>query len=104
MVNFNANVSSVLPRIDKLLPQPDNPAAEKVDFANTMRAVGKYISKVDDLQQSSDMSIKDLLSGKSQDITAVVSAVAKADVSFKLLVGIRNKLIDAYKQTMNMPL
>jgi flagellar hook-basal body complex protein FliE len=104
MINFNANVSSVLPRIDKLLPQADNPAAEKVDFANTMRAVGKYISKVDDLQQSSDMSIKDLLSGKSQDITAVVSAVAKADMSFKLLVGVRNKLIDAYKQTMNMPL
>ncbi len=104
MVNLNANVSSVLPGIDRLLPQAGNPAAEKVDFADAMRAVGKYISKVDDLQQSSDMSIKDLLAGKSQDITAVVSAVAKADVSFKLLVGVRNKLIDAYKQTMNMPL
>jgi flagellar hook-basal body complex protein FliE len=34
----------------------------------------------------------------------VVAAVAKADVSFKVLVGVRNKLIEAYKQTMNMPL
>jgi flagellar hook-basal body complex protein FliE len=25
-------------------------------------------------------------------------------VSFKVLVGVRNKLIEAYKQTMNMPL
>jgi flagellar hook-basal body complex protein FliE len=32
----------------------------------------------------------------------VVAAVAEADVSFKLLLGIRNKLIEAYKQTMNM--
>jgi flagellar hook-basal body complex protein FliE len=63
-----------------------------------------YISKVDGLQQSSNMSIKDLLSGKNEDITSVISEVAKADMSFKLLVGVRNKLIEAYKQTMNMPL
>jgi flagellar hook-basal body complex protein FliE len=31
-----------------------------------------------------------------------VAAVAKADISFKVLVGVRNKLIDAYKQTMSM--
>ena len=50
----------------------------------------------------SDVSIKDLLSGQNNDITAVVSSVAEADMSFKLLVGVRNKLIEAYKQTMNM--
>lgn len=103
MIDFNANVGSVLPNLNKLPPQMGN-ATEKVDFGETIKAVGKYISKVDDLQLSSDMSIQDLLSGKNQDITSVVSAVAKADMSFKLLVGVRNKLIEAYKQTMNMPL
>ena len=77
---------------------------KKTDFAGAVKGVGNYISKVDGLQQSSDMSIKDLLSGKNEDLTSVVSAVAKADMSFKLLVGVRNKLIEAYKQTMNMPL
>ena len=74
---------------------------QKTQFAN---AIKNYLSDVDDLQQSSDMSIKDLLSGKSEDIASVASAAAKADVSFKLLVGVRNKLIEAYRQTMNMPL
>jgi flagellar hook-basal body complex protein FliE len=78
--------------------------AKKLDFDNTVKAIDKYISNVDELQQSSDMSIKDLLAGKNQDIISVVSAAAKADMSFKLLVGVRNKLIEAYKQTMNMPL
>jgi len=73
-------------------------------FADTIKAASKEISKVDDLQQASDMSIKDLLSGRNEDITSVVSSVAKADMSFKLLVGVRNKLVEAYKQTMNMPL
>jgi len=103
MIDFNANVGSVLSNLNKLSPQRGN-ATEKVDFGEAIKAVGKYISKVDDLQLSSDMSIQDLLSGKNQDITSVVSAVAKADMSFKLLVGVRNKLIEAYKQTMNMPL
>ena len=74
---------------------------KKTNFAN---AIKSYLSNVDDLQQSSDASIQDLLSGKNEDIALVASAAAKADVSFKLLVGVRNKLIEAYKQTMNMPL
>ena len=83
------------------MPKVGGTDDKKIDFAN---AVKGYISKVDDLQQTSNMSIKDLLSGKNEDINSVVSQVAKADISFKLLVGVRNKLIEAYKQTMNMPM
>ena len=104
MIKLNPDVSSVLPNTNKLLPKVDNAATGKTDFANTIKTVGKYISQIDELQQASDMSIKDLLSGHNADITSVVSAVAKADMSFKLLVGVRNKLIEAYKQTMNMQL
>ncbi len=106
MINLNASVNSILPKTspDSIGIPKAGAGSQKSDFADTVKAVEKYISKVDDLQQSSDMSIKDLLSGKNADITSVVSAVAKADMSFKLLVGVRNKLIEAYKQTMNMPL
>ena len=103
MVNLNANVSSVLPKINPDAAGIAKSTNPKSGFADTIKAVEKHISKVDDLQQSSDISIQDLLSGKNEDITSVVSAVAKADMSFKLLVGVRNKLIEAYKQTMNMP-
>lgn len=77
---------------------------KKAGFADAIKGMENYISKVDGHQQSLDTSIKDLLAGKNEDITSVVSAVAQADMSFKLLVGVRNKLIEAYKQTMNMPL
>ena len=104
MVNLNANVSSMVPSTDKVMPQIEKGITEKADFTKAVKTIGQFVSEVDDLQQSSDMSIKDLLAGKNNDITSVVSAVAKADMSFKLLVGIRNKLIEAYKQTMNMQL
>jgi len=117
MVNLNSNIIGVQNSMKSILeprsvqsrnnldssgmPKVDSSEDKKANFAN---AVKNYISKVDDLQQSSNISIKDLLSGKNEDITSVISAVAKADISFKLLVGVRNKLIEAYKQTMNMPM
>ena len=102
MINLNANVNSVMPNSGLSMPKAGNGGVNKSGFADTIKAMEKSVSKVDDLQQSSNISIKDLLSGKNEDITSVVSAMAKADISFKLLVGVRNKLIQAYKQTMNM--
>ena len=56
---------------------------------------------MDGQQQAAATAVQDLVAGKGE-ILPVVSEVAKADLSFKLLVGVRNKLIEAYKQTMNM--
>jgi len=106
MIKLNPNLNPILPNAKTNsigIPKPVN-HSDKSEFANTIKAIEKYISKVDELQQTSEASIKDLLAGKHDDITSVVSAVAKADISFKLLVGVRNKLIEAYKQTMDMPL
>jgi flagellar hook-basal body complex protein FliE len=94
----------MLPQIQGPTPQTPAAAPAKSGFLHAVETAGNYVSKVNDLQNGSDTAIQDLLTGKSNDITAVVSAVAKADVSFKVLVGVRNKLIEAYKQTMNMPL
>ena len=114
MINFNPNLNVSQNSFDKTFA--NSPAksvgvnestgseTKPTNFSDALKTIDNYISDVDALQQSSDMSIKDLLSSSNADITSVVSAVAKADVSFKLLVGVRNKLIEAYKQTMNMPL
>lgn len=118
MVNINTNLSTIQNNINNLqanksvqdksndspLQQLNGTETNKVDFGDAVKAINKYVSGVDDLQESSDISITELLTGKNEDITSVVSAVAKADLSFKLLVGVRNKLIEAYKQTMNMQL
>ena len=104
MINFDPNVSSSLPNVKSSIGQSEGPGGANAGFSQAVKAVDKYVSKVDDLQKNSEASIEDLLTGKNNDITAVVSSVAKADVSFKVLVGVRNKLIEAYKQTMNMPL
>ncbi len=99
MINMNANISSI--NRPNILPSGGTSSAGKPGFGDAVKAVGQAINKVDAQQQQSDMSVQELLSGKG-DLTTVVSEVAKSDMSFKLLVGVRNKLIEAYKQTMNM--
>ena len=71
----------------------------KTSFAGKLKHI---IGQVDQTQQTSAATVEDLLSGKTQDILPTIAAVAKADMSFKLLIGVRNKVIEAYKQTMNM--
>ena len=75
------------------------PSGGKSNFAD---ALSKYVDKIDHDQQSAAGAIQDAAAGKTDDVLPVVSAVVKADLSFKLLVGVRNKVIEAYRQTMNM--
>jgi len=60
------------------------------------------LDKVELDQTKQAVAIEDLVTGRTQDVLPVVQAVADADLSFKLLLGVRNKMVDAYKQTMTM--
>jgi flagellar hook-basal body complex protein FliE len=102
MVNLNPNIGQATAGSIQQALKPQGQTGQTGEFSKTVNAVEKYLSNVDQNQQASNMSIQDLLSGRNEDIASVVAAVAKADVSFKVLVGVRNKLIEAYKQTMNM--
>ena len=61
------------------------------------------LERVDQLQKEADASITDLATGRQTDIHQTMIAVEKADVSFELLMQIRNKLIAAYERIMHMP-
>ena len=100
MINFNPTAGSIAPQPLQpagVIQKPDE--LKKTDFGNLIK---KYVAQADQQQQQSDAAAKDLLTGKNEDINSIVAQVAKADMSFKLLVGVRNKIIEAYKQTMQM--
>ena len=100
-IQFNPNVSN-LQQTAALRPTPqaaNQPQGNKVGFDN---AIQKSLDKVNEQQGQANQSIVNLLSGKQQDINSVVADMAKADMGFKMLVGVRNKLVEAYKETMRM--
>ena len=56
------------------------------------------IKTVNELQQLADRKQEDLALGRTQDIADVMDAVEKADLAFKTLMQVRNKLVDAYNE------
>jgi flagellar hook-basal body complex protein FliE len=98
-INFDPSLNSSLPSIESLKTSRQAGDGNEVKFG---KALVQSLTKVNDLHNNADISITDLLTGKTADINSVVAAVAKADMSFKLLVAVRDKLVSAYKETMKM--
>ena len=69
------------------------------DFGNVIKGA---INRVDKLDKAADRSILDLLQGKAAIHESMI-ALQKADFSMKLLLSIRNKVIEAYREIMQMP-
>ena len=59
-----------------------------------------FMGDVNQLQQESGESVKNLVSGDITNIHDVMVAVEKASVSFELMMEIRNKVIEAYREVM----
>lgn len=63
------------------------------------------VNKVNDVQKTSSAMAEAYERGVAGvDITDVMVASQKASVAFQATVQVRNKLIDAYRDVMNMPI
>lgn len=60
------------------------------------------INKVNDLSDTSDQQVSELVQGDRQDIHNVMIAVEKADVAFQLMMQVRNKIVNAYQEVSKM--
>lgn len=61
-------------------------------------ALKNSINEVSRLQQDASKAVDDLATGKSDDVTGVMTAMEKSDLAFKTLLAIRAKLMDAYEE------
>jgi len=60
------------------------------------------ITKVNEAQQTADHSIKELAAGRTKNIHETMLQIENADASLKLMMQVRNKVLDAYKEIMRM--
>ena len=60
------------------------------------------IGDVAKLQSEADEAIQELAAGENKDIHRTMIALEKADVSFQLMMQVRNKIIAAYEEIMRM--
>lgn len=64
--------------------------------------INDALNKVSQVQEDVAKAVNQLATGEG-DITDAVLAIEKADMSFQLMVEIRNKLLTTYEEVMKMP-
>ena len=70
-----------------------------ISFGETLN---QAVRDVDALQGEAGKAIERMVSGEPTDMHEVMIAVEKAKTSFNLLMEVRNKKIDAYKEIVRM--
>jgi flagellar hook-basal body complex protein FliE len=80
----------------KKTPAADTPLS---GFSNALR---NAIDDVDRLQQDADKAVVNVETGNTGNLHEAIIALEKADISFRTMLQVRNKLIEAYQEIMRM--
>ena len=73
--------------------------ASSSGFMNTLQHA---ISKANDIQLEAGQATEALMTGQTQNIHQTMVALQEADLSFQLMMQIRNKLVSAYEEIQRM--
>ncbi len=88
-----------LPTMPSAPTAPSGSQGDQGSFGDSLRSA---IRSVDQLNQSSDSQVSELLQGDRQDIHNVMIAVEKADITFQLMMQVRNKILNAYQEVSKL--
>jgi flagellar hook-basal body complex protein FliE len=77
------------------------PGSEKGDgsFAAVLKS---SLTEVNQMQQKADAAITALATGDKVSLHDTMIAMEQADVSFRLMMQVRNKIVEAYQEILRM--
>ena len=93
-------IGSAVPAIPQ--PTPAGSAVSPSESGGFMDSLKAAIDKVNDAQLQGGQAVDALLTGQTQDIHRTMVALEQANVSFQLMMQIRNKLVTAYEEIQRM--
>lgn len=64
--------------------------------------MGKFLEDTNSQQLQADQAVQRLATGQSDSIPETMLALTKADLSFRVFMEVRNKVIEAYQEVMRM--
>jgi flagellar hook-basal body complex protein FliE len=89
---------------NNLLPNSIQPQKNKeLGNENFGSTISEFINDVNNAQIDSQNTIQDFVSGKGIELHEVMIAGEKAKTNLELLMEIRNKAVDMFKELTRMP-
>ncbi len=99
------NVNQVLAQMRTMSTEAASKPAEVDNDSNFAALLKQSIDNVNETQHVAKKMASDFETGESDaGLAEVMVSLQKASVSFQAMVQVRNKLTDAYKEVMNMPM
>ncbi len=83
-------------------PRTLTPTAFPAHGGNFSTYLKHAVGEVDALQQNVGQEVKKLIAEGKGDLQETIIAMERADVSFRLMMQIRNKVLDAYQEIIRM--
>ncbi len=79
------------------------PRSDSADSAKTFSDILRNsVETVNQHQHQADTAIKELVAGRSKNIHETMLTIERADTSLKLMMQVRNKILEAYREIMRM--
>lgn len=78
------------------------PEAKSQGESSFVRFLEESIDQVNGLQKEASLSAESLATGNGENIHETMIALEKAELSFKMMMQVRNKIIKAYEEVMRM--
>jgi flagellar hook-basal body complex protein FliE len=81
------------------LVQPQQAATGAQPFKNILL---EAIDQVNSMQSEANQAVEQLITGGDVNPAEVLTTLQKADISFRMMLQIRNKLVQAYQEVNNI--
>lgn len=97
-------ISSITPNPIPSIPDI-NPAQKSSASSNTSeitRSFENMLTSLNESQLKSDALVEQMARGESVDLHAVMIGMEENNVNFNVALGIRDKLVEAYREVMRM--
>lgn len=90
-------------RIEQIaIPSATDVSSSRKPNESFLEVLKDSVKKVNELQKQADVAIDELIVGNSKDIAQTVIMMEKAEIAFRLMTQVRNKIVQAYEEIMRM--
>lgn len=93
------NTAATLPQSVQSSLSTTKPTSGDLPFADMIKGL---VKETDQQQLQAQEGVRQLVTGEAESIHDVVLTTSRADLAFRLMMEIRNRLISSYQEVMRM--
>lgn len=97
--NLIKGIEGIVPRDDQI--KTDSSTGGKVSFSDYL---AEQVKQVNTDSLSAETAIQKSMAGEDINPHEVLIALQKADISFRLLMSVKERITQAYQEIMRMPI